>query len=250
MTTPRCTYTYDGIHLAYTDSGCGSPLLFLHGFGASSYSWRYLIEWFSAQYRTLSIDLKGFGVSDKPRGSDYSLKAQSDSIKRFIEEKQLENVVLVGHSFGGGVALLTHLAMKDSGRDAIKQLILLDSMSYPQALPFFIQFLRTPVLNKLSLALLSNKFSTRIILKLAFFDRSKITEEMVNTYATYSRRKGSHHALIMTAYQIIPADMRSITQKYKSINIPVLVIWGEQDNIVPLSIGQRLSRDIPNAQCR
>jgi pimeloyl-ACP methyl ester carboxylesterase len=125
---------------------------------------------------------------------------------------------------------------------------LLDSVSYPQDFPFFIRLLRIPVLNKAALAFLPDKTSTKIVLNAAFFDTSKISDEMVNMYASYLRLEGSHHALIATADQIVPPDMASVIQKYKSINIPVLLIWGEQDKVIPVVHGRRLFEDIPTAQ--
>jgi pimeloyl-ACP methyl ester carboxylesterase len=60
--------------------------------------------------------------------------------------------------------------------------------------------------------------------------------------------KGSPHALITTAQQLIPEDMNRIIDKYKSIKAPVLIIWGDKDTIVPLSIGEKLAGEISNAQ--
>ena len=245
---PSQRYRYKDIYINYLDHGSGTPILLLHGFGASSYSWRHVTAHFSANYRVLSIDLKGFGLSDRPADFNYSLKEQGNIVTEFIRDKQLENTTLIGHSLGGAVALVVYLTMQDIWRNAIQRLILIDSVSYPQHFPFFIQLLRTPVLNRLAFALLPNKMMTRLILKTAFFDDSKITEEMVKIYGSYVGLKGSPHALSTTAQQIIPEDMNRIIDKYKSIKAPVLVIWGGNDTIIPLSIGEKLAGEIANAQ--
>ncbi len=247
MEIGRKIFAYEGINISYIDHGFGTPMVLIHGFGASSYSWRHIINRFAGEYRVFAIDLKGFGLSDKPNDFNYSIKNQSSIIKQFIEKNCLKDIVLVGHSFGGAVSLLTCLDLKES-ENTIKALILLDSASYEQAFPYFIRLLTIPVLNRLSLMLIPAKMNARLLLKKAFFDDSKITEEMVNIYAYYSGLEGSHNALITTAKQIIPDDITWIVQQYKEIKIPVLVIWGERDEIIPLSNGQRLARDIPYAR--
>lgn len=248
METGRKTFVYDGVNISYIDRGSGTPMLLLHGFGASSYSWRHIINRFAKEYRVLAVDLKGFGLSDKPNDSNYSVKDQSNIISKFIEENHLRDVILIGNSFGGAVALLTSVELRESSN--IKSLILLDSAGYEQDLPFFIQILRIPFLNRLSLSLVPDKINAKMILDKAFWDDSKVTEEMVSVYANYIGLSGSHHALIMTAKNIVPNDIASIMQKYKNINVPVLIIWGERDEIIPLSIGQRLEKDIPGARLR
>jgi len=72
-------------------------------------------------------------------------------------------------------------------------------------------------LNRLSLAILPNKTLARLILKTAFFDDSKITQEAMNIYGSYLGLKGSQHALITTAHQIIPEDMNRIIDKYNPL---------------------------------
>ena len=242
------SFAYRGMSINYEDRGEGQPLILLHGYGASTYSWRHVAPHFSKSYRVIAIDLKGFGLSDKPLDNDYSVLDQSRMIAEFIRSYRLENVLLAGHSLGGAVALLTYLMQSDQGAHPISKLVLLDTASYPQDLPLFISILRVPVINELSLCLTSNNFKSRMILRKAFFDHSKITEEMVATYGANLSLPGAYHALIKTAKQMLPPDLEEISGRYKSISIPVLLIWGEKDEIVPLEIGRRLAGNIPNAK--
>jgi pimeloyl-ACP methyl ester carboxylesterase len=244
----KSSFEYRGIAIHYEDHGRGQPLILLHGYGASTYSWRNILPYFSKSYRVIAIDLKGFGLSDKPLDDDYSVLEQSRMISELIRVQRLEKVILAGHSLGGAVALLTYLMQADHEAHPISKLILLDTASYPQDLPVFISILRVPGLNTLSLFLTSNNFKSRMILREAFFDHSKITQEMVATYGAYLSLPGASQALIKTAQQLLPADLEEISGRYKSIPIPVLLIWGEQDKIVPLDIGRKLAANIPNAK--
>lgn len=244
------TFSYHGININYLQCGTGEPILLLHGFGASTYSWRYIVDGLCEDYKIIAIDLKGFGLSDKPTDNKYTVRDQSEMVMAFIHQYRLNNVTLVGHSFGGAVALFTYLEMMQSIESTISKMILLDSASYNQEFPYFISILRTPILNRISLTLLPDKVNTRMILKKAFYDDSKITEEMTEVYASYLDTPGAYHALIATAKQIVPSKIETITHRYKDINIPVLLVWGENDEIVPLSIGRSLSEEIPKAELR
>jgi len=241
-------FEYRGISIHYEDQGQGQPLILLHGYGASTYSWRHVLPYFSKSYRVIAIDLKGFGLSDKPTDSDYSVLEQSRMVYEFIKVHRLENVVLAGNSLGGAVSLLTFLMQSDQGAHHISKLILIDTASYNQDLPAYISILRVPIINELSLFLTSSNFKSRMILRKAFFDHSKITEEMVTTYGSYLSLPGASQALIKTAKQMLPSNLEEISERYKSIDVPVLLIWGEKDKIVPLEVGRNLAGNIPNSK--
>lgn len=242
------TFDYQGMAITYYEQGQGQPLVLLHGFGAFSYTWRNVEKYFSQTNKVISIDLKGFGLSAKPDDNAYSAQDQSRIIVRFIKEQGLEEAILVGNSFGGAVALLTYLDLAEEAQNPISKLILIDSAGYPQDLPDFIAILRIPLLNRLFLSLVPSQTQAKLVLKKAFFDHAKITEEMVESYGSNLAQPGAHLALIKTAGQIVPPDINQIIEKYPSINIPVLIIWGEADKIVPLAVGRKLAEAIPQAK--
>ena len=99
--------TVDGVKLAYEEYGHGKPVLFLHGFGASSFSWRFVAQTLSKQLnrRCICLDLMGFGASEKPLDESYTLTRQANLVSGFISKMEIESLSLVGHSYGGGVCL-------------------------------------------------------------------------------------------------------------------------------------------------
>lgn len=237
-------FQYKNSKIWYLDKGSGDIFLFVHGFASSSYTWRYLEKHYSEKYRVISLDLKGFGQSSKPNDESYSVKDQSEILLNFIKKNNLHNITLVGHSFGGAVVLFSYISAKEEVKQSIKKLILIDSAVYKQDLPDFISILRIPIINRLSLSFIPSKINSKTVLKKSFFDNSKITDEMINTYGSYLNQPGAHHALIQTANNIIPDDIEVLTSKYKEISIPVLIIWGENDTIVKKSLGVRLHNEI------
>ena len=242
------TFTYKGVAIKYYELGNGSPMVFLHGFGSSSRTWDAISKTLATKNKLFLIDLKGFGLSDKPLDKKYAISDQADIISDFIKKNNLRNLVLVGHSMGGAITLLTFLKLIKEKINPIRGLILIDNPAYKQRLPEFMKILKIPILNEMLLAILPANFRTRMSLKRCFFDDTKITDEIIKNYGDFLDSAGTYHALIETAKKIIPKNANEIVSKYPEINVPVLLIWGENDKIIPLSIGQRLAQDIPNSE--
>lgn len=240
-------FSYKESNIWYEDKGKGDTLLFVHGFGSSSYTWRYLQERYSETNRVICIDLKGFGASSKPYDKNYQLRDQSEIVREFIKYLELDNLTLIGHSFGGAVVLSTYVESDDSIRKKIDRLILIDSAAYEQKIPDYISLLRTPIINSLALSIVPANANSERVLKELIHDDSLITTEMIETYGEFLQGSDAQHALIQTAYNIIPEDIDLLSSKYKEIPIPVLIIWGEEDRVINKSIGERLHRDIENS---
>ncbi len=250
----RYAPVHDGtktLKLAYRDSGTGSPVILLHGFGASSYTWRHVEPALvAAGHRVLTVDLKGFGLSDKPLDENYSIFDQAVLISDFIDRLGLRNVTLVGHSLGGGVALALTLHDDPQKRKRISRLILIDTVAYAQNIPIAFNILRTPVIGKLGSRLVPLDVQTRVALRLAYYDNSKFSETDVKRYADPLKDKGSRHAMIQTARQIMPENLPELSRRYKTIKIPTLIIWCDHDKVIKPHIGLRLHKDMPNSDFR
>src|SRR5262249_14347275 len=93
------------LRLWVEEAGSGDPILLIHGLGANSYTWRYLAPALARTHHVLSVDLKGFGRSDKPIDAAYGVFDQARLLNALIARRKLTHLSIVGHSFGGGVAL-------------------------------------------------------------------------------------------------------------------------------------------------
>lgn len=236
------------LRLASSSAGAGEPVLLIHGFGASSYSWRHIIEPLAQKYRVITIDLKGFGDSPKPRDEAYSVYEQARLVRDFILENNLKDLHIVGHSYGGGVALAVSIYLSTSNPALQKSLVLIDSIAYPQELPDFIKILATPILGPLATHALPDRLQVKNLLQKVYFNDDLIPQDAIDHYAADLGKPDAKYALLTTARQIMPTDLQAFADNYASLTIPALIIWSRDDDIVPLVIGQRLNEHLPNSR--
>jgi pimeloyl-ACP methyl ester carboxylesterase len=248
---PALSVEVEGVKINYT-STVKSPqaltLVLIHGFGASLESWHDVHPALTAKFQVVRLDLLGHGFTDKPAGGDYSPQGHARLVSGFIGKLGLKRVVLAGHSMGGGIALL----LTQPPSPAVPQpfeiagLVLIASSGYPQPLPFFIEALRDPVLRFFS-QLIPAEQRTRYTLERIFFSRAHLTPERVHRYAYFASLPGHFHAQTQTALQIVPADLAQLSTRIKTVRLPTLILWGDQDRVVPLENAHRFKRDIPAA---
>lgn len=242
----------DTVYLNYVEKGRGAiPIIFLHGFGESLKSWYDLIPHFDTrEYKLFLIDLKGFGRSSTVQDGMYGIADQSAIIIKFIEKKKLRSVILIGHSYGGGVALFTQTLMQQKKNPPIEKLILIDSAAYNEDIPFFIKQLRIPVINKFILNITSKRFRAKYILNRIVFDQKKISPKLINRYTESFSGKGKNYTFIKAAKMIVPGNYERSILQYKQIKIPCLIIWGANDSIISPKLAIRLNKDLPNSQLK
>jgi pimeloyl-ACP methyl ester carboxylesterase len=235
------------VELNHEVYGKGDPLLCIHGFGASLYSWRNFIEPLAPEYQLILIDLKGCGKSPKPHDSKYSTQDHADLLYRFILEHDLRDLTLIGNSFGGALSLLLSLMLADAGESSrLKSLVLIDAGAYKEYIPAYLKLLSIPLIS-FGVYLIPSRLAVRAILDRAYYDQSKITAEQISVYAAPIAAAGGKHALRETGKQLVPRNFEDLIKRYKDITLPTLIIWGRQDKIIPLKVGQMLEHDIINS---
>ena len=198
-------------------------------------------------YKLVLLDFKGFGASPKPKDKQYSILEHAEHAYQLIVEQDLQNFTLIGNSFGGAVSLLLAIRLCAESPRRLKKLILIDSGGYNLHLPIHLKLMRTPIIGWLALHLLPPRVSAHFVLKNSYYDAKKITQEQIEAYARPIADKGGRHALLKTAQQIIPENIDEVIAKYPTINVPTLIIWGKQDEVIPLVIGEMLDAAIPTS---
>ena len=122
-----------------------------------------------------------------------------------------------------------------------------NSIAYPQQIPVFFRLLDVPLVSQLGVRMVPPLVQTRVALRIAYFDDSKIDPEEVETYAAPLKTAAGKHAIIHSARQIMPEGIEALSERYKTIALPTLIVWCDHDRIVPLEVGLKLRRTLPNS---
>jgi pimeloyl-ACP methyl ester carboxylesterase len=223
-------------------------IVFLHGLGASTYMWRRLLPVVARSQRVIAIDLKGFGRSDKPVDRRYRIEEHAALVRAVIAKLGLRDVTLVGHSFGGAVALLLAVDAERVGDLQVSRLILMNSPAFQQPPSAGVAFLRKPLLPYLALNILPPEIAAQGALTSIGGDRSQISRQDVEAYAQPFMFRGARHALIETGRGIEPENFEELIRRYPRLKQPTLLIWCRRDPVVPLVFGQRLAKTLPRAE--
>ena len=239
------------LNLAYKEYGeeHKQTMLFIHGFGESKETWRFIAPKLSTKYHLILLDLKGFGVSPKTDDDKYSVYDQALYVQKFIEQHHLKELTVVGRSFGGGVALVLALMQeKKLMKPTLSKLILIDSMAYNQSLPSMLEDLNTPIIGYLGIHLLSNHYMALEAYKYAFWNNNKIPQPSIKHSAELMSLPMAKYAYLRTVNNLIPDDVQSIEHEYKKLKLPTLIIWGKNDISIRVNKAYRLHRDIKKSQ--
>jgi pimeloyl-ACP methyl ester carboxylesterase len=238
-----------GLQVHYKQAGEGEPvLILLHGFAASTFSWREVLNPLAEYGTVIAFDRPAFGLTERPLKwsgkNPYSTSAQIDLTVGLMDQKGIEKAILVGNSAGGTIAVLTALQHPDR----VKALILVDPAIYiGSGSPKWMRlFLNTPQARRIGpLFVRSIQNRGMDLAQLAWHDPSKITPEILAGYTLPLQVENWDRAL----WEFVAAtDIPDIPKRLGEISIPVLVITGDDDRIVPTQQSIRLADELPNAQ--
>ncbi len=229
--------------------GEGPPLVFLHGFGASRFTFRKWADALAREHALHLMDLFGCGAAPPPADGRYGPVEQAEAVVRYVREEDLRGATLIGHSLGGGVALLVALRLGDLGEaDRLAGLVSVAGPAYPQAIPRYIGLARLPLLGALLFAVARPERIVRSVLDYIVFDKGTVDDEQVEGYAAPLRTRVTRRALIRTARQIVPGNLAALAARFPEVRTPALLLWGRHDHIIPLWVGERLARDLPRSR--
>ena len=235
----------DGLTIAYRELGSGPPVLLLHGWPTSSYLWRDVMVPIAERNRVLAIDLPGFGGSDKPLGVRYGFELFERTLDGFLAALGVEEVGLAVHDLGGPVGL--HWAVQRPGR--VTRLAILNTLVYPEFSEAVLQFIKacsTPELREQ----LTSPAGLEAAMGLGLADEANLTGEILDGVRKPFRTPESRRALADAGIGLEPEGFAEIARLLPSLAMPVRVIYGERDRILPdvRETMTRVKQDLPQAE--
>ena len=235
----------DGARVYYYaagERGEGDPIVLLHGFPSSSHLWNAVVPLLPNGHRVLVLDLLGYGRSDRPQRRDVSIKGHAERMRHVFDALGIERACVVGHDAGGGIAQATSLRWPAR----VSALVLVNSVAYDTWPTREVKLARAmlPLTRHLPPNWLLSVLRTDLLR--GYVDETLGThsiERYVKPFASVEGRDAFfEHLLALDA-----GDTAALAPRLKDVVAPTAVVWGAHDPFLPLSIGERLARDIPGA---
>ena len=233
----------DGRRVHVEIGGDGSPLLLLHGFGGSTFSWRRVSEGLAGLRRVVAIDLNGFGWTERPHDPEaYTLAGQERLVLGVADRLGLPRFDLAGHSYGGGLALF--LAARHPER--VRSLILVDA-----AMPAYGTLRRSELFaNRAVARFWAKSFAltrrrVRSGLRESYADDAKVDAGLVRAYLERLRVEGAGDAFYGLSR---PTGAAPDQVDLAAIRQPTLLVWGGADALIAAAVGRKSAGVIPSAQ--
>jgi pimeloyl-ACP methyl ester carboxylesterase len=238
-TAPSKFIVIDGVRFHYRDEGQGPVVVLLHANYASLFMWEPWAAALKDNYRVIRVDMTGHGLTGPDPTGDYSLPRTVKLFEDFVDTLGLQTFTLAGTSLGGTIA------MHYTGRhpDRVARLILMN----PGSLEKDVRGRNTPPdLPRIAniVAYVTPRFFAAGLLRVSFGDRSKVSEPMVDEWYEMWMREGNRMAMLDRLRQYVSGDVES---KIRSVRVPVLLIWGEKNPRVPLSLAYEFKKLLTNA---
>lgn len=239
-----------GHRVAYRQAGSGPVVVLIHGITSDSATWERVMPYLARRFTVLAPDLVGHGASAKPRG-DYSLGAHASSLRDLLAALGHDRASFVGHSLGGGIAMQLYYQFPD----LCERLVLVDSGGLGREVSLLLRAATLPgseyVLPVLAATRLLDlgRFGAGVLGRLGLRAATDI-EEMARGHATLSDPE-ARAAFVQTLRAVVdPGGQRvdASNRLYLAKHIPVLLLWGERDTIIPVSHGQAAHEHMPGSR--
>jgi pimeloyl-ACP methyl ester carboxylesterase len=234
----------DGEKMHYLVAGDGPPVLLVHGLFGGSFCWRFNVETLACRHTVFSVDLPGLGLSPIRRGASCGMHAQARRLREFLEINDLQQVKIVGSSWGGAVAMILASMTYRVNSLALAAPVNPWSRQGEERIRFFRGVTGGLILR------CGLRFSGRLhapALSAMYGDTSRIQAGTMQGYSELVYRPGRARALHNILRNWEP-DVRSLPDVIASVRQPVMLIWGDRDRAVELSSAAKLRQALPQAE--
>jgi pimeloyl-ACP methyl ester carboxylesterase len=232
------------VHARDQGRGDGQAIVLLHGSNASLQTWEPWVKWLGTKYRVISLDQIGHGLTGPNPSDDYSPAAFVDTLDRTLAKLGVTHFALAGSSMGGAVAWHYALAHPDK----VDALILVDAAGAPvaesTALPIGVRVAQTPFVRQLAEFVTPRSLVERT-LREGLSNQSVIDDGMIDRYWELLLYPGNRRAtMLRNSRKKDVADRATLSR----LHMPVLILWGKEDRLVPVAAARWFVKAMPQAQ--
>lgn len=238
----------DGARVHYQEFGDASKpmMILIHGYTASVYVWKTTAPMLADEgFRVIAVDLLGYGYSEKPAWFDYSIRSQARMISRFMDRLGIGRAAFVGNSYGGAVSL--NLVLDYPER--VEKLVLVDAVinDEPTRHPILRLAKYRGIGEIITLFLSDSRFFMRRRMHgtIAKPNHHLITQDRIEAIRRPLAAADGHRSLLATSRNWSAGH---IERDAHLIDAPTLIIWGEDDSVIPIKNGHTLHREIADSR--
>ena len=236
----------DGIKVRYQMAGEGPPLVLVHGLSASLATWKENVEALAQRYTVCALDLPGYGDSDKPRDLEYSAPAGAHFLPQFMDALGIKRATLIGNSGGGLIVALCAINYPHR----VEKLVLVDAAGLGKDVRWYLRFASLPLVGELlERHTLSDPQSLG---KEIFYQPRSIDDGLARELLRIRNLPEAKRTVlksIRSGVNFLGLRKRMmILPQLKALPIPMLIIWGEEDRILPVYHAYRASQALPNSR--
>jgi len=237
-----------GHEVGYRRGGDGPVILLLHGIAGSSRTWKEVMPALAVDSTVIAPDLLGHGESAKPMG-DYSLGAYASGLRDFLGALGIPRATLVGQSFGGGVAM--QLAYQHP--ECCERIVLVGSGGLGREVSWLLRWLTLPGVELLMPILFPPFVRDRgndmrhLLHRIGI--RSARIDEKWRAYASLAESP-NRQAFMHTLRSVIDSGGQTVSaldRLYLAAAVPTLIVWGDQDDIIPVAHAYAAHEAIPGS---
>ena len=237
------TLEIGGMPVHYRVTGQGHPLLLLHGTGSSLHTWEGWTRALQDSFQVISVDLPAFGLTGPHPERDYSIAAYAAFVEDFVSAIAVDSFALAGNSLGGLIAW----SYTAKYPERVTALALLDPAGFPglnaasEAPPLPMRLAKQPVTAKI-MQRITPKFIIKNSLLEVYADDNKLSPAVVDRYFDMSLRAGNRQAFVDRTNTVRNIDTLDLTE----IDVPSMIMWGEEDLWIPVGDAERFAALLPN----
>ncbi len=217
------------------------PLVLIHGTGASLHTWEKSVHLLKDSFRIITMDLPAYGLTGPNLERIYTQAFYVQFIHEFLTSIKVDRCIIGGNSLGGAIAW-NYTSVYPS---KVKKLILIDAAGYPmvsESKPIAFTLAQIPVLKHL-LNYVTPRFLAEKSVMNVYDDPTKVTDTLVDRYFELFLREGNRQAFID---RMNFSDYPDHEKKIRALYVPSLILWGENDKLIPVENAMKFQADLPN----